>query len=248
MHGITLILSSLAGVLFATYVISEIGRLIKTRRDEKSAQTSGNGTKNHTTPSPEPKTMMITNTILIIVCAMIFLGIYRSWKNPGLDDIWNFGSSHSVYIISLLIFTYILITINPDTLGKAKGPAQYVVVGIAVLIFVIAPMKGCVTSQSKTVQNSTLSPEIPLTGKESTQWSEVIIPPRSNSKRIPVPTGMSVTMRGNDFLIHCLYRDGQDISFRPGTGESCPSGDMPFVYAENKRTDDENIVSYVYVR
>lgn len=70
--------------------------------------------------------------------------------------------------------------------------------------------------------------------------------PGEKSKKIPVPYQMHVVMGGKDFRYHCVYGNGDDVSFLPGQ-PPCPSGDMPYVYAENLRKGD-NVITYSYAK
>lgn len=76
---------------------------------------------------------------------------------------------------------------------------------------------------------------------------QVLLLAPGEKSRIPVPPGRRVVVKGDDFALSCLYRNGHEITVIPGK-ESCPDGDMPFVRVTNLRSTKKNALTYSYER
>ena len=132
---------------------------------------------------------------------------------------------------------------------KFRKTAQRAIIAVTTLImlfvltFIVARRHG--ESRPPVTNEASESTKIPLASTPVAQWPKIVLPPGGKSERIPVPQGMRVAMDGEDFRFHCVYRDGHEESFGKRE-ESCPNGDMPFVYAMNGRKKEPNIVSYAY--
>lgn len=90
-----------------------------------------------------------------------------------------------------------------------------------------------------------LTPEEPRVISASAQSEKMILTMLAGGKseRIPVPPYMHVVMKGDNFRLHNVYRDGHECAF----GEACTDGPLAAVYVTNEDTKNPNIVSYSYV-
>jgi len=135
----------------------------------------------------------------------------------------------------------VIIKINEKSFGTAAKTLQWI---LAVMVFIVLIGFPVWSWLAKPNSHSGACSEIPLASEPVSAWPKLVMPAGGKSKNVPVPQGMHVVMNGEDFHFHCVYLNGHDISF--GKGGSCPSGNMPFVYATNDRVDEQNIVSYAY--
>lgn len=87
--------------------------------------------------------------------------------------------------------------------------------------------------------------EIPLASSPQSSWPKLVMPANGESEAISaVPPYMHVVAKGDNFLLHTVYRDGRRCTF----GQPCPGGlDGPIekVYATNK-APVTNIIIYAF--
>ena len=131
-------------------------------------------------------------------------------------------------LLALWGFAAALVALNAKAFGAAAAKTlQWVLAGAMFILFIGLPVVNF------------------FWGEKQAEKQVLPMSPGGKSQLVPVPQGMTVMMRGEDFRYHCVYGDGHEESY--GKGEPrCPDGHMPFVYATNSRAKEANVVTYFY--
>ncbi len=183
---------------------------------------------------------------------IIVVGVILWYKMPNTEirfaDVSSWSKEHWLQILIVYGASAGLIWLNADE--KSAKVLQKVLVGLTATALVVLPMWSWMASPSSMTPSSSHSEiplrhsDIPLASMPQSLWPKLVIPVGGKSEHIPVPPQMRPILFGEEFRVHCVYRDGHEIAF--GKGENpCPSGDMPFVYATNEARGT-NIVLYAY--
>ena len=132
-----------------------------------------------------------------------------------------------------------------NTEEKTAKTLQKVLAGVVFMTIIGFPLWSWSTKPSDIAQqtNSRRS-VIPMTSDSKEFWYRLTLPESKISERIAIDPGKTVAFHGKEFRIHCVYRDGHEISFLPGE-TPCPKGDMPWAYVTNE-AKGENIILYAF--
>ena len=181
-------------------------------------------------------------TVLIILAGVAAL-IYRGFDTEL--DLTDAGKLSREYWLQILIVYGIGASLIWLHAKESEGKTlQKALAGGVITLLVVLPWYEWMQNRSVTTQHASVYSDIPLASAPQSSWPQLIIAAGGESELIPVPPQMRPVLFGEDFRVHCVYRDGREIDF--GKGEDpCPSGDMPFVYATNEAMGT-NIVLYAY--
>lgn len=163
-----------------------------------------------------------------------------SWQSPSLKEVGVFAQSYWLLILIVWgVGAILLLNAGKEWIATF----QTVLLGVVFTLLIGFPAWTWISSPSSTSQNG-LRSEIPLASSSRESWLKLVLAEGGKSQRIPVPPQMTVVMFGEEFRVHCVYRDGHEIDFGKGE-EPCPKGNMPFVYATNEAKGG-NIILYAY--
>lgn len=179
-------------------------------------------------------------TVLLILSGAVLL-FYRGFTTEiGVADVGNLSQKYWLQIFIVYGVGAGLIWLNADE--KSAKVLQKVLAGGVIALLVVIPWYSWVSSPSSTPHQNSLS-KIPM--KSDPKEFRMSLAKNGTSERIPVDPGKTVAMFGEEFRLHCVYRDGHEVSFRKGE-TPCPKGDMPWVYVTNEARET-NIILYTYV-
>jgi len=147
-----------------------------------------------------------------------------TWQSPSPGAVWEFTKSYWLLIAMVLGIPFGILYLVQKPWAK---DLQRLLVVVAAALFIGLPVVNF------------------FWGEKQAEKQVLPMSPGGKSQLVPVPQGMTVMMRGEDFRYHCVYGDGHEESY--GKGEPrCPDGHMPFVYATNSRAKEANVVTYFY--
>ncbi len=219
----------LAGILFWRLVLPGM-KLVGT------AQTAGPAAANK---SPPEKKVPWGWVIGIPLAILVGLGLWWSlpWHSPSLatvrDGIW----SSWLYI---LIVCGIVLVVAIFVGDKLKTALRTAVWGVVAMSFIVIPLLAWVVADPVLVK-STAERTIPMASAPQETWPSITIGPGGKSDRLPAPPGMRVVVKGNNFLSHYVYADGNECSF----GSNCPA-DIIALYFTNTSKTSPTLVMYAY--
>ena len=151
----------------------------------------------------------------------------QSLQSPSLQTVWETTKDYWMWIFLTFIILFVLAFFLPEEKKEVAAKLQWFIVMLGLLLFVVFPILGLFTGTGGPGQEKVMVLTISAGGK---------------SERIPVPPYMHVVMKGDNFRLHNVYRDGHECAF----GEACTDGPLAAVYATNEDTKNPNIVSYSY--
>ena len=132
-----------------------------------------------------------------------------------------------------------------NTEEKTAKTLQKALAGVVFMTLIGFPMWSWSTKPSDIAQQTNSRHSvIPMTSDSKEFWYRLALPESKISERIAIDPGKTVAFHGKEFRIHCVYRDGHEISFLPGE-TPCPKGDMPWAYVTNE-AKGENIILYAF--
>lgn len=194
--------------------------------------------------------------ILWIITGVLLLGLFDVWKNPTIEEIAVFSSSRWFWIFSISAVLFVILNKTADELKEIKGPLQSVLIGILFILFVVAPMKGCLTPQPMVAQQSIASttptqalprnaPNIVWAWQtDKSKWPLTEVPPHGDSIHVPGIYGGHVFWGGAGFTVKCVYSDGH-IGIVGDADNPCNDGDIIESYVTNSG-DTKLLVRYAY--
>lgn len=159
------------------------------------------------------------------------------------SEIGRWGQNHWLQILVVYGIGAGFIWLNAEE--KTAKTLQKVLAGVVFMTIIGFPLWSWSTKPSDIAQqtNSRRS-VIPMTSDPKEFWYKLALPESKISERIAIDPGKTVAFHGKEFRIHCVYRDGHEISFLPGE-TPCPKGDMPWAYVTNE-AKGENIILYAF--
>lgn len=176
--------------------------------------------------------------ILFCVALLLFWWFYSSsWKSPGLAEVVEWKNAYWLPILVGLAIVYALAGYATTVTEVARA----IVLAVAFMLFIGFPVWVWVTGPSTTPRATRV--EVPLASSPQSSWSKLAIPALGRSEQIPVPPGMKAVMAGNRFVLHTVYVDGRDCSFKESG--ICPPGAYAGIYAVNE-AEETNTVSYAF--
>lgn len=171
-------------------------------------------------------------------------------QSPSLQTVSAFVQNYwlTIFVGYGVLAVTTLVVLNMNSALGWNATAQWILVGVMLILFVGFPIMSPSTTEKS---NATLSLNIPDAGEDKSKWPEPFWAKIELSKEgeesglLPVRSGKRLVMSGKkDFSVNCIYRDGHKISF--GTGEQpCPNGDMPWNSVTNK-AGEPNIIYFAY--
>ncbi len=206
------------------------------------------------------KTPTVSENWLLAISGVLVLlwGMYTPGLRPS--EIGQFGSRYWLQIVIGWGIFAALIALNKEVFGTATKTLQGVLAGIVFFLLVGFPTWSWISGPSGTLAVKTVAqaplkepaqilpqnaPKLPLAKDlKQEEWPQLVLAEDGESERIPIPFKMRVVTFGEDFRVHCVYRDGHEIDFGKGE-EPCPDGDMPYVYVTNE-AEGPNMISYAY--
>ena len=166
-------------------------------------------------------TKMSWNVAVLVVSVLGFSYWGLSTKlRPG--DVGNLGQEYWLQILIVYGIGAGLIWLNADE--KSAKVLQKVLAGLTATVLVVLPMWSWMASPSSMTPSSSHSEiplrhsDIPLASMPQSLWPKLVIPVGGKSEHIPVPPQMRPILFGEEFRVHCVYRDGHEIAF--GKGEN----------------------------
>ncbi|MCR4276083.1 MAG: hypothetical protein NUV90_01730 [Candidatus Parcubacteria bacterium] len=149
--------------------------------------------------------------------------------------------SYDKWIPLLIIWGIGAALIALNAKEKTAVTLQKVLTWVMLALLIALPVWFWIVTPSTNPQQATRS-EVPLASSPQSSWPKLVIPANGKSERIPVPPGMRIVMAGNKFLLHNVYRNGNECSFN----QSCPDvGAVAGNYATNE-AQETNIVAYAF--
>lgn len=176
--------------------------------------------------------------LLVIGGAVALYWGFNTQMRPVDVGNWSYGKW-----LPLLIFWGFgaaLIALNAKE--KTAVTLQKVLMWVMLALLIALPLWSWIATPSDSTSQQAAHSEIPLASSPQSSWPKLAIPANGKSERIPVPPGMRIVMAGNKFLLHNVYRDGNECSFN----QSCPDiGAVAGNYATNE-AQETNIVAYAF--
>ena len=200
-------------------------------------------------------------SILLILggAGVFFWSMYAPRMRPSQMGDW--GSDYWLQILIVCGILYLLIVLNAESLGTAAKTIQGVLAIAALMLLVAFPTWSRISGGSK--PSDTGSAQVPQkdlaqifqenlpaafnpdgTLTDTTKWPQLVLSTDGEPVHIAVPPKKRIVTFGENFRVHCVYRDGSEIDFGKGE-EPCPEGDMPSVYITNE-AEGLNMISYAY--
>lgn len=180
-------------------------------------------------------------SILIVIVGVV--AVYWGFQNTQIrpTDAGSWSWAHWLPLLIIWSTISVLIVFNKKALGEAATMLQTVLAIAMVGALVVLPLVHAIWDESSSSQQVTRS-EVPLASSPQSEWQKLVIPAGGRSELIRRPAGMKVRMAGDNFLLHMVYWDGKECSFRQMPCPESPIG----VYAKNEAMET-NIVSYAFV-
>ena len=150
----------------------------------------------------------------------------------------NWGKEYWLQILIVWITLGVLLA-----LSEMPKMFQWVLAGTALGLLIVLPIWSAASSPSKDSGVCSRS-DIPRVCEARSSWPKLVLQEGWVSPHLSVPPHMRPVLVGEEFRVHCVYRNGHEVSFGKGE-EPCPEGDMPFVYAENI-AKGENTIIYAF--
>ncbi len=228
---------------FLAVVVLILGAIILLRRKKKT------GVAGATVPGTPPPALSgkkgwFAEYWLTILIALVGAGLafwaFNAQVQP--EDVGSLAWKHWLPFLIIWGVGAALIALNAETLKKAAGVLQAVLAGTMFMFFIVIPLLARVTSpptagsQAHTMRNT-----IPLASSPQETWPSITIGPDGKSDRLPAPPGMRVVVKGNNFLSHYVYADGNECSF----GSNCPANIIA-LYFTNTSKISPTLVMYAY--
>jgi len=172
----------------------------------------------------------LKNISMVLLGIILLWGFYpSSWESPTLATVVEWKNAYWLPILGILVIVFVLA-------GYADKPVtteatRVTTALVAFMLFIGFPVWVWATG--------------PSTVPAASDVRVLSMAPGGKSELIPIPSGKSVEVNGEDIRIHCIYRDGHEESYVEGE-HPCKNGNKPFIYATNLRTDKGNAITYSY--
>lgn len=195
--------------------------------------------------------------ISLVGVTVFFWSLYAPELRPS--QMGELGSRYWLQILMLWGTLAILIRLNAEkdlakTLqGVLAVGAFLLLIGFPTWSWIVGGSKPPDTGSAQVPQKdpaqifqenlpAAFNPDGTLT--DTTKWPQLVLSTNGEPVHIAVPPKKRIVTFGEDFRVHCVYRDGSEIDFGKGE-EPCPEGDMPYVYVTNE-AEGLNMISYAY--
>lgn len=234
----------LVGLFLAGFVVWKYSDYMKRALTGVAGVLRPNSAPNSTTPSANTNARLWFTgnlwTILLILAGagICCLGLYApGMKTLKITDMGDWSWSHWIPLLALWGILAAIVAINAKTAAKVL---QGILMWAMIVLFIIIPAFTWVTG----IGNHFMNPPAPPPAIEKME-GDMILPVGGKSSLVTVPKGKTLTWTGKrGFRIHCVYRDGHEEAFLPGTGGGC-TGDAPYGYTSNEGGANTLIVHYL---